>query len=388
MRYYVTGSGVGVTYPDRVIFAFMPNIVSVANLLTADNIDLIVENVSEMGGKSKQITVPIVGGAASVDISHIIQALFAGRYNMQNAWPVDARCIYGINIKINANGREIFSADNADHRSICIWGSLDPFGRLGEIGTMPYNADRKEYQRTVRWFKNFPFTIEALFGYSSLEIDYSNDGGETLLFSYSGDSYLLDELLHNDTWNDDQLADSLTGRYFSDIIIKPWNDENVWDATFDYTFAAYDMSVQQHIRVNMDYREEGHYLRWIDINGIICYYLFAEGSDSVKTSDKGTMAQAITGGGMQYNDGARVYGKTRERSMKICATLVPEDEQKLVQGIGSAVLCDLYVGKDANGNDLWLPVVPKSGTLSIKENQGLQDIEVEIQLPSGQIQRL
>lgn len=382
MRYEVISGGIGISYPDAVVFAFMPNIVSVTNAGAANAVDIRLTWTDWQHGQkiyTKSISVPIVGGAASVDISHILQSFFG---DMSKGWVTEMREKQSIiaNIKIgNTTFETMF--DN------CLWGALDPMGRIGDIGTMPYNAELKEYQRTIRWFKNFPFSIEVFFGKSGQTVVYSNDGGDLQDWTFY-DTYWLFELLNDVEYYDDPLRDSLTGQYFSDIIIKPWNEENVWDATFDYTFAAYDMSVQQHIRVNMDYRTEGHYLRWIDINGIICYYLFAEGSDSIKTSDNGTMAQAITGGGMQYNDGARVYGKTRERSMKICATLVPDDEQKLVQSIGSAVLCDLYVGKDANSNELWLPVVPKAGTLSIRENQGLQDIEVEIQLPSGQIQRL
>lgn len=380
MRYEVISGGIGISYPDAVVFAFMPNIISIKNAGAASIVEINLSWIDYEDNRkryAKSISVPVIGGAASVDISHLLQSFFG---DMSKGWATDARARYNVNAHIKI-GNTAF-----DCYFDCIWGALDPMGRLGEIGTMPYNAERKEYQRTVRWFKNFPFGIEVFFGLQSTSVQYSNDGGELQNWT-SYDANWLFELL-NDTEYDEPLRDGLTGQYFSDIIIKPWNEENVWDATFDYTFAAYDMSVQQHIRVNMDYRKEGHYLRWIDINGIICYYLFAEGSDSVKTSDNGTMVQAITGGGMQYNDGARVYGKTRERSMKICATLVPEDEQKLVQSIGSSVLCDLYLGQDANGNDLWLPVVPKSGTLSIKENKGLQDIEVEIQLPSGQTQRL
>lgn len=370
MRYFdINPYGVGVTFPDLVTFAFLPNVVEVSGAAAvAQSFNV---NLLKNGGEVLySVNVPAVGASTKVDISHLIQCAFG---DMRAAWDATQRGkTFGLSVTA-PEGRTYMLPIALK----CMWGALEPLGRVGQFGTFHFEEDTKQFQRHVRFFKNYPFSVETITGAAQgyqISIDGTPFGATTpatnnAILSVDG-------------------AELLTAYDKAVILVQPNDQNNVWDATFDYTFDNIIEGAQQLLHVAIDDRKCGYYLRWVDTQGLLQYYLFAEGTDSVTTKDEGQLVQGIEQGGRTFTDGARVYGKERTATKKICATLVPVWEQQMVQSIGSAVLCDLYMGKDEAGRDMWLPVVPKAGTLSVRENKGLQDIEVEISTPCAETQTL
>ena len=366
---YAERNGIGVSYPDAVTFAFLPNILEITGASgKTDSITIAVKSVAA-GSRWQTISVPVFGQSMRVDISHLLQSCLFG-VTIADRTDVSARCADALIQVVTADRVPIVATSCA-----VMWGSIEPFSRIGQYGLI--KAGQDIYRRAVRYFKNYPFTIECITG-SVEEYNVSVDGG-AYGAGVAAPSYNILSVGGSEFAAANEKAE---------LLVQPINRANVWDNTFDATFGNILDYCKQVVEIAIDGRKQGYYLRWIDAAGLLQYYLFAEGTDAEQTKDSGTIAIDIQLGGMYYNDGARVYGKTRTHTKKICASLVPDVEQNMVQSIGTAIVCDLYSGKDSNGLDIWLPVVVKPSTLSIRECRGLQDIEIEIELPTGETQRL
>lgn len=357
---YTNRLGVGINYPDRVIFAFCPQYIELTGAKSLT--DSVVFSVS-----GRKITVPVYSDTLRVDISTLVQLIFG---DMRDASPMVSRYKQFTTIIKYGGGSLLYA-----FTCTAIWGAIEPLGRVGQYGLIHFDQSTYMYRRAVRWFKAYPFAVEFITG-TNQEVQQAVDGGV-----YGSPRGLTTIGIHQE--NVSSLA-----QYKTVIRVRPQDRSNVWDGTFDFTFSnIVDYYVQEY-SVTVDERKDGYYMRWVDGTGLMQYYLFDCGTDAVKTSDTGTTSIGIEAGGFTYNEGSRVYGKTKEHTKKICATMVPEDEQALVQSIGESIMCDMYAGKDNAGRHLWMPVIVKPSTMSVRECRGMQDIEIEIEIPSGAVQRL
>lgn len=367
MRYTERG-GIGIGYPDEVTFAFLPNIIEITGA-SGKTASVKIDVHPFLGGGHSEITVPVFGQSLKVDISRLIQSsLFANV--MADPSAVATRCRRAIFLIYKDDGNLLYTSTFA-----VIWGSVEPFGRVGQYGLIKAGED--VYRRAVRYFKHYPFSVECVTG-NNQEWVVSIDGAAYGAATSAPDTGILS--VGGSTF--------ATAQQRAELFLQAINRDNVWDVTFDATFGNILYYCSQEVSVAIDERAQGYYLRWVDTSGLLQYYLFAEGTDTEKTKDSGTMSMEMQRGGVYYNRAARVYGKERTHTKKICASLVPECEQRMVQSIGAAIVCDLYQGKDGNGQDLWMPVLVNGGSLSVRECRGMQDIEIEIEIPSGAVQRL
>ena len=153
INYKITGN---VKYPDEIVFAFNPLFIELSDVVGVTSLGLKVSAADSNGDTiSKEIAVSLYDGSAKIYYSRIVQLLFD---NIQISRCVDVT----VGIVFNSTDT-IFSYT---HR--VLWGSL----ALGEkflSGTFAYRDGKPTLERTLVWFKKFPFTVST----------FGNEAGHT-----------------------------------------------------------------------------------------------------------------------------------------------------------------------------------------------------------------
>jgi len=140
------------------------------------------------------------------------------------------------------------------------------------------------------------------------------------------------------------------------------------------------------ITLNVSECTKGYYLRWINKHGEWCYYLF-QGNESteIKNSDVNIQHFIQT---VDFIDGYHlgtnsVQEKNIQKSVKIYASLVDEDEFNLLISLPQSVNVDLFCGYDVDGKtELWKGVNISDGTFA-KSTEILRDFEATMLLPQS-----
>lgn len=360
MRYGYLGGGGSITYPDYIVFANMPQPVQLVNFQS--------EEARVKIGDVGTFTWRVLSGKVNMDIAAFIVAAFG---DMRGADTADAsRRSKLVQVQIaDALGSVRYTFN------VCaIWGALEPYERTAYFGAYAFDEEQQQWRRTMRWFANFPQTLETIAAAGGAW-QVSNDGGP-----YGAQTPITTS----------GIVSINPATAFAGMVEKgDWlvevtpNDVNVFDATFDATFTNIIAIYQQVLHVIKDTRKCGYFLRWVDRQGLLQSYLFARGTESVKASEGQALTIDTEQAGLYYPNIVRSERTGIEKTRKVCAPLVPEEEARVVQSIGTAAVCDLFIGYTDAGAALWLPVQVKAGTLTISERGGLQDIEVTIELPTA-----
>lgn len=163
---------------------------------------------------------------------------------------------------------------------------------------------------------------------------------------------------------------------------------SVFDRTFDYTFFQSGENVALiNLEVNND--TAGYYLRWVDRQGNLQYFLFTKGQTSYKNklgSDKVATDAPING--MYFANHVRTRSIDCTVTHKCCAVSLRADIYEYVVTILNAPIVDLYLGKDELGNDIWLPVNVQSSTAKFEPKKKLNDLEFSFNIPDLNSQTL
>jgi hypothetical protein len=154
------------------------------------------------------------------------------------------------------------------------------------------------------------------------------------------------------------------------------------DASDVYVHYFYEDGVKYPFKT--DESTCGVMLKWLNAQGFYCYFLMQEGEKTTTTKDAGERLTMVVGGDMSVgaSDGSVSeivtipQGVETSLTLKLCATFCDEQDRALLDTIFNAPLVWI-VNKD-NGKEM--PVSIKRGSRSTAK--GLQDYEIEVQLPS------
>lgn len=257
-----------------------------------------------------------------------------------------------------------------------IWGALTIQGQYGRNGGYLLDGASPTHLRKVTWFKHFP-TLVSLFR------DIKKD----------------DLTVYSD------------GRRI-DILVAPQQQEPPYECTeymgiFDINPTDYapraERCVSFVVEVPLDGEKKAHYevalyaseerdgifLRWIDMFGYVQQYLFVEGKNTYKTSvSKTAIPSEEIVNGVYYDSLVRPISISGERQIKCCAVNLQEHTHAYVQTITTATIVDMYLGKDPNGKEVWVPVIIEKGSFNTDPQKVLTDLEITITLPEEISQEL
>lgn len=154
------------------------------------------------------------------------------------------------------------------------------------------------------------------------------------------------------------------------------------DASDVYVHYFYEEGVKYPFKT--DYSTCGVMLKWLNAQGFYCYFLMQEGEKTTTTKDAGERLTMVVDDNMSVGaSNGRVseivtipQGVETSLTLKLCATFSDEQDRALLDTIFNAPLVWI-VDKD-NGKEM--PVSIKRGSRSTAK--GLQDYEIEVQLPS------
>lgn len=122
---------------------------------------------------------------------------------------------------------------------------------------------------------------------------------------------------------------------------------------------------------------DGIYLRWIDVYGRYCYWLFRKGDVKTGVEDAGVIKRRNTG----TDFGTRRTEKKVKQSVEVCAPLVDGETFDFLLGVAASPVVDMY----ADGE--WVSVNVDGGDI-VRERSELQDFIINVSLSDLIVQRL
>lgn len=147
--------------------------------------------------------------------------------------------------------------------------------------------------------------------------------------------------------------------------------------------------VKEVVNISTSDLQDGYYLRWIDRNGFLQYYLFRKGTSTTKSKASSDALQIErVYSGVNIGNLSRPLEISNTETMKCCAVNLTEDVLRYVKTITNAAIIDMYAGIDSNGIEVWLPVQIGDGNYTTDPNTRLSDYEITLNLPDGISQSL
>lgn len=356
----VTTSGVTLKYPDAVGFAFNPC------LLVADNtsrMDIVVSN----GTDDIAMTYYGFNGNAYADIRAYVQALFDEKTFGNLTYASVQKITTGQSLYINVTATTVggTTVTFSPITVFYIWGGL-------KIGAQEvFNG-----YRHLTYFANYPFTL-GVYCTGATSIKFGNNSR-----SISGQG----------VWN--VVPNIAAGA--TEVVVRDNNGtvRNVtFDTTFDFTFHLSAGTNNQAIATIKVDREanEGYYLRWLNRQGMWCYWLFKEGAGKYQSAVDGEywrnniiaydQSYGYQGGAVRYQS------HNRQEVIPVCVPLVDRETWQYLLDIISSPLVDLYTGM-SNGVAQWVSVNVQAGTTTRDMNAELSDFICNIELPETPTQHL
>jgi hypothetical protein len=328
-------SGRTILVPDNVTFAFNPMRVKIDD--AAGVISISITDGEQTFTDERE---PI-GGKVAFDLSLYARSFFAiDRKTMIQPKEVTCTITEGLN--------------EYTFTTLVIWGAMN----VGERFNKP---------RTVTWFKNFPFTFTLYVPQGAIartRYDRNKYSSATLQEG-------LNVINPNELFNPSE---------FGVIRMDKYIHPSVWEYTFDETFRGMDEGT--HIsRLVVDECTKGIYLRWIDRHGYYQYYLFKGGDDVYQSKAQGDDVNVDYSSWYDFGDIQVQQHKQMTNSVRACATLVDEETFKMLLGIHSSPIVNMWYDND------WLPIRVGDATIT-KNGKPLQDVEIEIMLPNIVSQKL
>ena len=290
--------------------------------------------------------------------SFLLQSMFAKSelsvdYSTAGAKDSGMGKLFSIELDFVKNG---VIDDSYQLTTFCVWGAM----QIGER----YNGDR-----TVKWFKNYPFTL-GMYTAAAATLSYKIGGSQVNTCSVSG----------RGAWN--ILPPSTLAESGSDVLVYLSGSSSVYsvfDHTYDHTFKGL-LNTATNVTLKIDDSNSGVYLRWVNRHGVYCYWLFVGGDQQKQVSNDGEFVRnnmqdySYTNG---YHGGSgRKQRKSESSSIPVCAVFVDSDTYDFLYELALSPVVDMYV-KDA---DKWLAVNVSVDTF-VKTRSSLQDFVATVILP-------
>lgn len=270
-----------------------------------------------------------------------------------------------------------------------------------------YYAQKKRFvvKKDGKFYGNWTGDENEFFGNTS---DYCNSANDNKPLSnvtylletptgYARYRFISDELVYCGMFSDLGFEDIPLNQVFPtaqrNATIKYRVSEearlmSVFDNTFDYTFFQTGENLVL-IKMQICNDTDGYYLRWIDRQGNLQYFLFRKGQIAYKnklSSDVVVNDNPI--GGMYFANHNRSRSIECSVTHKCCAVSLPDEIYDYVVTILTAPIVDLYIGVDNNGEAIWQPIQIQDGTVSYKNGNVLNDLEFSFAQPDINAQSL
>lgn len=455
-----------IIYPDELCFAFNPNYIEIeSSKFTYFKVRVYLGiGTGNERVRLKEITVHNYSLRTKVYLSRLFQLMFE-----------EPECVRSLPLVVSI-GNESYSYFS--FTTLVLWGGLAPGERFNALGVYADDGKKRQYERTLIWFKKFPFCV-SVFKYKSDvafrgRYDNSQYGDSPLLprgiWAIDGiDEFTVPPITEGtitspaqviyfasirkfigmtsigqyfQNWtgghsygnSSDDLMDPETGlpRTDRDYLLMdgdglPWlyrfdgcnlvkagmsqdrgfellypdqlfpdakhsvvirynsadlvNSTSTFDDTFDYTFGELNDTVSM-VRLIVCNEMEGHYLRWIDSQGNVQFFLFKNGARTTKTSlgsDSLQIEEPIRN--MHFPNLSRTQNVEHTVTHKCCAVHLPDKIYCWVKTILTSPIIDKYLGKDKEGNEIWVPVNIVAGNTDYNPKRNLNDLEISFTVP-------
>lgn len=157
---------------------------------------------------------------------------------------------------------------------------------------------------------------------------------------------------------------------------------STFDSSFDYTFWRPN-EMTTITKLIIDNSTAGHYLRWIDKHGMIQYYLFTKGTETLKNKlETNAIIEDYPISGMHFANHNRTIGIDGTKTIKCSAQNLPQEIYDYVSSIETSPIIDLYIGKSLDGVEIWVPVNIVAASYDYNPKQVLHNIDISFTMPS------
>ncbi len=248
-----------------------------------------------------------------------------------------------------------------------------PVSVLGEKAYASWGANGI-YGSVIDYMYGGEIRTDTEFAYNGNIVRWNKDTNEleTLLVGYAGTEGIFD-LNPAITFPDAKKR----ARY---IVAIEKATSAIFNMNFDFPFPDTSKICYEKVNMRISGAKDGLYLRWLDRFGFLQFYLFREGTSTVKSKPSSDTVQVERQySGMYYGGMERPTEITNEETIKCCAVNLPKDILEYVKTIVNAPIVDLYLGKSRSGTELWLPVSVSSGSYSTDPKTMLSDYEIVIE---------
>lgn len=192
-------------------------------------------------------------------------------------------------------------------------------------------------------------------------------------------SFLPEDIFGNPS-HDSDLGFDMSGNYAR---------ISVFDETFDYTFRTLADSGTGNENMIICDDTCGHYLRWVDTQGYLQYFLFRKGTRTYKTTlgnDK--VIDDVPYNGMYFPNLGRTINIDVTETYKCCATGLPPEIYCWVRSVITSPIVDLFLGWDSKDNEIWIPVKIQATSYNYKYKEKIHDLELTFKVPGYVAQSL
>lgn len=367
--------------PDNIVWAFNPNYVEVT--LSGCNSNYLIVEV----GDNKPINVVLYNQHAKVYISRLLQLCFP---NPKSERVKDIRVVVKTPDLRQGSARftevEVEWDDEnepvtvLDHTYTVVWGGINLGERAFNYGVYNYDKGHGWLTSHLQCFVNFPFSVELLVA-KDTKLYRRTRGSYTLKDTYTKDRLVV--------LSKEDIMDSISkGKVVYRQELNKLTDNGTFDSSFDYTFhLPSDTTVITHLHLRDD--KEGYYLRWVNHFGFIQYYLFDNGEMTTETHHGIQVYGDVITKDLNFGGNYRNVNVNTTRSIKVCAMNLDINTLTYVRDIVSSPCIDLYIGKDKEGEEIWMPIrVADDSFVTKTKHNYLNDFEITIELPNNVTQSL
>lgn len=349
-------------FPDEYIFAFNPNY---ADVTVTDLTNPVTVKVASTAA-SYEVEATPYNNNVKVYISRLVQLLFTDSFNVRS-----------IDITISAI---VGGTTLASVTAVALWSGLQIGDQLGKYGFYVFDGLQSlNHIRKVTWFKNFPFKVSMFKGTDSNDVIINDGGTKTTKTVENGGIFDL-------TPSDDFQGTESEMRYSVNITSETMT---TFETVFDYTFTNSYNNINEIVQLKVDTSTAGYYIRWIDRFGFLQYYLFTKGERTNKTKqDDIEIDDEKNYNGMYFGNLTRLRQITNSTSIKCSAVLLDKNTLPYVETVICSPYVDLYLGKDKDGTEIWLPIKVSAGSYKVAAKGELKDYEITIELPDTITQTL
>ncbi len=255
-------------------------------------------------------------------------------------------------------------------------GKIYAMDRLSAIGSKAYYmwSSSGIYGGTLDYMSNGEIRTDTEFSYNEEIVHWNKDTKEL-------ESMNVGNAETNGVFDlNPALAFSSASHFAQYNVVLSKVTSAIFDMNFDFPFPDTSNVSNEIVNLFISEAKDGIYLRWLDKFGFLQYYLFREGTSSIKNSVSSDVVKVERQyNGMYYGGLERTTEIISSETIKCCAVNLPKRILEYVKTIVSAPIVDMYLGTTKQGSQLWLPISVSSGTYSTDPKTLLSDYEIEIE---------